>query len=318
MVESAKEAKNIMDEKVQRITENFAEVRSMVYQREAESKEQEVAMEKLKETVSHVDTSKILAEFSARDEQMRDINTRMERQERNTKMVTGDVSRIKGLMTDIGSLENIMKATKHVGEKLETIQEIENKMKAMFTKLEGVYVDMKKKLDEFSNYKVKADKIDGMVNDLTKNVEEQTRRMSDFVSKSDVDSLKTEIQGMKTEIQKKAAAPVTGAAPVNPQLQSEKEEIEALLATLDENYKSKQMPEEEYKKARESNEAKLAEIENKMKAGAPKPSGSPKEKKEEKMEHRRVEMLSKLRESYENGEISRRAYMKSRKLLLSK
>ena len=111
LVDSIKEAKNITDEKLQRMTESFAELRSIIYQREAKAKEQEVLMDKLEDTVSRVDSARILREFTTRDEQLRDVNTRLEKIERSAKTLTETMNRIKGLMTDIGSLENIVKAS---------------------------------------------------------------------------------------------------------------------------------------------------------------------------------------------------------------
>ncbi len=319
MVDSVKEAKNIMDEKFQRTTENFAEIRSIVYQREARAKEEEVIIDKLKDTISQVDTARILREFTTRDEQLRDVNTRLERMERSEKMLSDSLNRIKGLMTDIGSLENIVKASKHVGEKLEKIQEIEGRMKASSSKLDGIYVDMKKKLDEFTEYKVKQDKLSEMADDIMKNVEELTRRLSDYATKTDIATINDELKIVRDQAKKAQAVQVS---PEVAGMREEKEEIESILSMLEENYKNKEIAEAEYKKAKESNMLKLAEAEKKIAAASSgkmpanaggKPSGGSAENK-----HTRVMMLAKLREAYENGELSKAAYDKSRRLLLKK
>jgi DNA repair ATPase RecN len=328
LVDSVKEAKNMVDEKMQRTTESFAEIRSMVYQREAASKEQSVLMDKLKDTVSQIDSARILREFTTRDEQLRDVNTRLERLERSNKMLTDSMNKIKGLMTDIGSLENIIKASKHVGEKLERIQEIEERLKATISRLDRVYVDMKRKVDEFNDYKVKQDKLSGMVDDVTKNVEEVSRRLSDYATKGDITAVKDEIKIVRDTAKQAAAAPAaaaSAAAPSTPAaspLHAEKEEIQALMASMEENYKSKVISKEEYEKAKEKNMQKIKEIEQKMSAQSGKPAGSGQSgtggASEGEDKHSRVMLLAKLRESYENGELSRTAYEKSRRLLLNK
>jgi chromosome segregation ATPase len=319
-VESAKEAKNIMDDKVQRITESFAEIRSIVYQREATAKEQEVAIDKIKETVSQVDTARILREFTTRDEQMRDVNTRLERLERSGKMLSETMNKIKGLMTDIGSLENVIKASKLVGEKLEKIQEIEERIKSISSRLDGVYIDMKKRLDEFGVYKIKQDKLSGMAEDLVKNVEDLTRRLSDYATKSDMYAFGDELKRVKYEI-KKVTAPEL--PPEVRGLQEEKAQIEDLLATLEENLKNKEISKEEYESAKEGNVKRLQQIEEKIRSyskSAPakaKVAEAPAATADGK-KHERVMMLAKLRESYEKGEISKQAYDRSKKLLLKK
>jgi len=322
LVESAKEAKNITDDKIQRIAESFAEIRSIVYQREAAAKEQEVVFDKIKDAVSQVDTARILREFTTRDEQLRDVNTRLERLERSGKMLTDTMNKIKGLMTDVGSLENIMRASKLVGEKLERIQEIEERIKATSSRLDSVYVDMKKGLDEFNVYKVKQDKLDGMSGDIVKNVEELTRRLVDYATKEDIDMVKRLIEKVKEQA-KAAAAPAL--PPEARLLQEEKEEIETLLATLEENLRNKEVSEKEYNNARSKNVLRLKEIEEKIRyyptpTANPTATGGkqPEPAGEEEEKHSKAMLLAKLRESYENGVISRVAYEKSKKLLLKK
>ena len=301
-------------DRFQRLSETFAEVRSVVYQREAKSKEEEMLLDKLKDTVSQVDTARIMKEFTTRDEQMRDINTRLERLERSSKMLNENMNRIKGLMTDIGSLENIMKGSKHVGEKLEKIQEIEERMKARSSKLDSIYVDIKRKLDEFAEYKVKQDQLTSLTEDTMKNIEELTRRMADYASKTDIENIKEQLNVVKEMASKASVSPVPAAG--SSPLQDEKEEIETLLATLEENHKNNEISDEEYQKAKEANMMKLAEIEKKMKSAESSGGSGRKEHADEK--HARVMMLAKLRESYENGEISKRAYERSKELLLKK
>ncbi len=325
LVDSVKEAKNIVDEKMQRVVENFAEIRSIVYQREANSKEQNVLMDKLKDTVSQIDSARILREFTTRDEQMRDVNTRVERLERTNKMNSDSLSKIKGLMTDIGSLENIIKASKHVGEKLERIQEIEERQKATTSRLDGVYVDMKKKLDEFNDYKIKQDKLNGMVEDVVKNVEEVSRRLSDYATKADVTSVKDELKVVRQTATAAASAPhvqtaspaASGTSPEVSKLREQKSEIETMLATLEENFNAKAMSEDEYNSAREKNMQKLVELEKKISAASSSEASS-KTASGSGGSHSKVMLLAKLKESYENGEISRNAYEKSRRVLLGK
>jgi DNA repair exonuclease SbcCD ATPase subunit len=321
VVESAKEARNRMDDKMQRITDSFAEIRSMVYQREAKSKEQEVVLDKLKDTIAQVDTARILKEFTTRDEQLRDVNTRIEKLERGLKMLSETMNKIKGLMTDVGSLENVLKASKHAGEKLERIQEIEERIRAVSSRLDSTYVDMKKRLDEFAAYRVKQDRLDGMGNDLIKNVEEITRRLADFSTKDDLDVVKKTIDKLKDQV--KAAAEGPALPPDLRRLQEEKEDIEALLSTLEENLRNKEITQDEYNKTRSMNLERIKEIEEKIQAYTTKHTAA--EKKEEPEpagaeggKHKKSMLLAKLRESYESGEISRAAYEKSKKLLLKK
>ncbi|MBN2330933.1 MAG: hypothetical protein JXC85_03890 [Candidatus Aenigmarchaeota archaeon] len=322
LVESMKEAKNVTDDKIQRMMESFAEIRSIVYQREAQSKEQEVVFDKLKDAISQVDSARILREFTTRDEQMRDVNTRIERLERSGKMLSDTMNRIKGLMTDIGSLENIMKGSKLVGEKLERIQEIEERMKAASTKLDGLYVELRKRLDEFNTYRVRQDKTEGMLADIMKNMEDVTRRLSDYATRDDMEVVKQAVSEVKEQAMKAAKSTEIELPPEAKMLQEEKEEIETLLSTLEENLRNKDISEEEFNSAKTKNLQRIREIDAKIASYS-----KPKAQKGEDpaatgggggKRHSKAMMLAKLQESYKNGEISRRAYEKSKRMLLKK
>jgi hypothetical protein len=320
LVDSVKEAKNVMDDKLQRVNENFAEIRSIVYQREAAGKEQTVLLDKLKDTVSQIDSARILREFTTRDEQLRDVNARLERLERSNKMLTETMAKIKGLLTDVGSLDNIVKASKHVGEKLEKMQELEEKMKATSTRLNSLFLDMKKKLDEFAEYRVRQDKLAGTGEDLVKNVEELTRRLTDYATKADVTGIRDELklvrEAAKSASSRPAQAAASGSSAEIAKLREEKDEIESLLETLEENYKAKAMGEDDYRKAKDNSIRKLADIERKMKQAAS--GGAHAGAGDDEGKYSRAMLLAKLRESYETGEITKQAYDRSMKLLLTK
>ena len=321
LVESGAGARKIMDDKVQRIVEGFAEIRSIVYQREAVAKEQEVLINKLKDVISHVDTARTLKEFTIRDEQIKDVNTRLEKLERGNKMLNDTMTKIRGLLTDVGSLENVIKASKMVGEKLEKIQEIEDRMRTSSSKLDGIYVDMKKKLDEFATYKVRQDKLDGMAQDMFRNVEEVTRRLADFVSKDDLEGVRKQMLSAREEMMASAGAarPLPQSASMQiAALQEEKDQIETLLSTLEENLKGKELSQGEYDSAKVKSLQKLAEIDRKVAAlsegGARGAAGEAGEERK----HGKAMLLAKLRESYENGEISKAAYDRGKRLLMKK
>jgi len=172
---------------------------------------------------------------------------------------------------------------------------------------------------------VKQDKLNGMVEDVVKNVEEVSRRLSDYATKADVASVKDEVKIVRETAAAAASAPPAQAtapaasqSPEMAKLNEQKSEIETMLSTLEENFKTKAMSEEDYNNAKEKNMQKLVEIEKNIKAASPSAGGAGKASAEGEGGHSRVMLLAKLRESYENGELSRAAYQKSRRLLLGK
>ncbi len=104
-------------------------------------------------------------------------------------------------------------------------------------------------------------------------------------------------------------------------LQEEKEEIETLLGTLEENRNNKEISAEEYNSAKSSNLEKIKEIDAKLKSYS-KPDKKSKKgaagADDEDEKGSKAMLMAKLKESYESGELSRKAYLKSRRMLIRK
>jgi len=193
-------------------------------------------------------------------------------------------------------------------------------MQKMFDKVQGLYAELSKRMEEFMLYRAKQDRMEDLLTETIKNVDELMTKSAYFITKDDLEAfratLATEVSPTKEE--------------VSYDLASQKEEIEIFLKTLDEEFKNKSISKEEYEKLKKANIDKLKEIESKMKASSttnilseekqttsPQPSKEKKEVSKESKEKNEA-LLKDLEDSFKKGFISKEAYEKTKKMLLGK
>lgn len=330
LVESIKESRKISDEKIQRVVEGLAEIRTMVYGREASTKEQEIKFEKVMDIMNKLEPEKLMMELSKRDKEMSDQKLRMDKLEETTKEFGEMFKRIEKLLKDIGSLENVVKVSNEASEKLMSMQNIETSNRKMLDKIQGIYAELSKRMEEFMLYKAKQSRIEDLVNELLKNLDSVNTKMDFFVTKEDMESFKASVQA--------SAAPAEATPGVSSE---EKEEVEMLMKSLEEEFKSGVISKEDYEKMKNANLEKLKNMESVKAEGAPVPAAPAPPAKEEKGEggkgkkevepakeekpertkesgEREDMLLKDLEETFKKGFISKKAYEKTRKMILGK
>ncbi|MCK4532126.1 MAG: hypothetical protein KAT94_04600, partial [Candidatus Aenigmarchaeota archaeon] len=259
LIETIREGKKISDEKVQRIVEGLAEIRTMVYGREASMKEEEVKLEKIMDVMNKVEPEKLIMELGRRDKEISNQNLRVTKLEETTGEFGEMLKRIEKLLQDIGSLENVVKISNEATEKLMSMQTIERNNQKMLDKIQGIYAELSKRMEEFMLYRAKQDRMDDLLSEVMKNLDDINTKAAYFVTKDDLESFRA---AMRTAAPA-AAAPTAGDEIGEFKLQ--KGEIEMLMKSMEEEFKSGTISEEEYEKMKKANLAKLDEIESKMK-----------------------------------------------------
>jgi hypothetical protein len=309
-LESVKENKKVIDDKIQRLAEGIAEVRASLYQREATMKEHDVIMRRLQEAVEVFDPAKISLRMQSRDGEINTQNIKIEKFERSILDMSNVVKRIQTAIQDIGSLENVVSVSRKVSEKHAEMERMINSMQKTSDKVSGIYVELSKKLDEFAVYKVKQDRVDALSKELMRAVEDIGAKMGMYATKEDIVTMKDVLKG--------AAPSQSSVVPAAAGESPEREEIEALLKTLEEEYKSNRIGREEYEKARAANMKRLESP-----AGpapqSPRPAMKKTSKSVEREEPEPVQsddIFAELEHSFRAGLISREAYEKTKKLLL--
>jgi hypothetical protein len=329
LLETVKEGRKILDEKMQRVTEGMAELRSIVYQREVSIKDQEIKFGKLMDSVSQVDPEKIVMEMKKRDREISNQGMKIERMGRIIDALNETIGRMKNVMVNIGSLENVIKVSNTVTENLQAMESLRGNIEKSADRVQSIYVELSERMEEFLLYRSKQDRMEDLVNELMRSVEDMNTKLSRFVTREDLEAFR---QSFRPSGEAKADV-------IN-DLQIQKEEINMLVKTLEDEYKNKRISKEEFERTKKANLEKLEGIESKIKEEAERQAAAPAipEAPEGETEAKPVEeklktvappktpalkkkrseaLLKDLEDTYKKGFISKEAYERTKKMILS-
>jgi tetrahydromethanopterin S-methyltransferase subunit B len=196
---------------------------------------------------------------------------KIEKLERKSDDMFKNLTQIRSLLESIGGLENIAKVDKDITKKMAEIDEKVKKINRLSDKTEKMYIDLNKKMEDFFLYQTKQDSLDEIVKEMMRTVDNMGLRMENLVNNEDFTTLKEDISliGNRIDEMKRLIdiiVPIVKVKIPEPikTLQKEKEDIENLMTSLEEEFRKGSFTEKDYKKARSKNQKKLTDIERKL------------------------------------------------------
>ncbi len=282
LIDALKEGGTASDERMQRLTESIGELRSMMFNTDNSVKSGESKIELLEENMAELDPRKIEKEFSKRDQSLGVFDLRVEKLERKMQDTTTGVHELQDILTSVGGLHNIADIDHEVTKKLEAVREESKEIKRMTERTEKMFLELNKRMDEFFVYRAKQEALDEIVRDVIKSIDSVNTRLENTVNKSYVKDLRDSFKGFEDKISK-INSTMSSALPLADlmlpkemqEMSSERESIKLLLVSLDEEARDKKISNEEYVQAKEANQKKLEEIEDKIRQQIQKPGATP-------------------------------------------
>ncbi len=316
LITTVKEGLGATNERLQVVSEQMAELRTLSHQREARVREAEVKLEKLSDIVSGLELKKLKKEFEKRDRTLGEHAMKIEKLEKLTELMRKEQRRLGNILEEIGSIENVLRVLKEVDSKLKTISKKGEHIEKISGKVEKLYVELSKRLEEFSSYKDEQMKLKDLVEELMRSVEELSMKITEYAKREEVESLREmlerRIESLRAETEELIPEPIK-------ELRKEKESIEELLATLEREYEEGTISEKEYTEAKERNLERLRIVEEKIRKTWEEIKGAKKRREEKKPLRKKEEgLVAELEELFRKGMISREAYEKSKKILLGR
>ncbi|MBU5688720.1 MAG: hypothetical protein KQA41_00615 [Candidatus Aenigmarchaeota archaeon] len=336
-LDAQKDLRTATDEKLQRLTESIGELRSMLFQKESEIDKMNVKVQRIEEVFNDVKPEQYTRELQKRDKELANQNLRLEKLEKMSYDMVKDVNDMRNVFKEIGSVENLVNVSKRINEKFIKMENMLKDVEKISEKLEKHFVEINKKLEEFEEYKNKQLQIDGLSKDLLKAVDDINIKIGKLASEEEVFKLKEMLNDFTKDLEDvkksvKSGIPFVGPLPEEIQkLQEEKDKIKTFLDSIDEQYKSRAIKEEEYKRIREANLQKLADIDAKIRESIEKIKGipnvqpqpipqpvqqTPQIQEQPQQEDKASKLLSELKDLYKKGLISEKAYQKTSRLLI--
>lgn len=335
-IDTIKDERSTGKEGMQRLTEEVGEIRSNVSALDRKVSESEIKVTEISESLGDLRPHRFLRVMKEQDSSIKMHDARIDKLDDLTSVMLKKVGQIEQVLKRLGSLEKIVNFSKEAAKRLLEIENREKRISRIADKIDGIFMELNKRLDEFVLYKAKQDTLDELSQEMMKSLDDLNTKLQKYAEKDDLDSLRDTITSELASIRSGS-----GASPQVQRLESQKTEVESLIAMLDEQFKSGALPEKDYKKTRQINTDRLKDIENRLaqamsgsgaspaqspggQAEGPGPSaGKPPEEPAQgenppgkgTRESENTELLSQLEDSLTRGLISREAFDKTKKLI---
>jgi predicted nucleic acid-binding Zn-ribbon protein len=281
-IEAMKDERSGGNENTQRLTEELGELRSSVSGIDRKVSESDMKVFEINEALGDLRPARFLKSLQDEDKSIKIHDARLDKLDDLNSVMLKKLGQIEEVLKRLGSLEKIVSFSKEAAKRLLEIENREKKINRIADKIDGIFMELNKRLDEFVLYRAKQDTLDELSQEMMKSLDDISTRMEKYAEKGDLDMLKdmfqTELASIRTS---------SGTSPEVQRLEAQKTEIESLVAMLDEQFKAGALPENEYKKTKQINMSRLSDIEKKIeaaKSGAaeeePAPAQSPEQWKE--------------------------------------
>jgi len=271
-IDTLKETNSGMSERMQTINESIGELRSHGSQRESVIKDMQSKLDTIDDEVSAINPQKYSKALEKRDKTAGKQDMRIEKLEMKASDIAKTTGEIRKLLESIGGLENISNVSKDIGKKMNHVTQLYDDMQKLANRIEKIYVQLNKRMEDFAIYKSKQENVEGVVKDIIKSIDAVSVRLDDYVTIPNFDSLKKGISDLEIRIntlQEMIGKVIPVARMKIPQpirdLQEEKEAIQSINDSLESEYAEGRMAKESYDLVREKNIKKMGSVETALK-----------------------------------------------------
>ncbi len=267
-VDAIKDEKTDTEENIRRIMEEIGELRSGVNSLESRMSEQEIKMEEAISTMKYLKTDQFVRDLQRKETEIKTHEARLDKIDDMLSMLIKKVTTIEDAFKDLGSLENVARFSQGLAAKIKEIDDREAKITKLADRVNSIFIELNKRLEEFMFYKVKQQTLDELSQETMKSLEEINTKIEGFASKEDLEMLRNTVEQRIAEVASSGGAgnAVSSKSPKLRQLETQREEIEGLLAMLDEQLASKKISKADYEKTKKINTKRLEDIEKQIMA----------------------------------------------------
>lgn len=256
MMDAKKDEKSLMEERLQRVIEEVGEIRSSTSSMEGRLSEQEMKMEELKEIIDFLKPERFTKDLQKKDAELKSHEDKIERLDETMSMILKNINAIKNVLERMGSIENIARMSNEISKKLIEIDEKSKKMTRVADRIDNIFVELNKRMEEFLFYKAKQDALDALSKETLKSIDEINMKLENFAQRSELEDLRAVMGGGQSEV----SAPVeeeTSEPDEITKLKFQKQEIKDFLNMLDEQHKGGEINEKDYQQAKKTNTEKI-------------------------------------------------------------
>jgi hypothetical protein len=267
LLETLRETGHVTDETIQTMSESIGELRSLVFQADASLKETMVKLEKIEDDIAQVKPKEIDKKFREIDADTDKKNIEMEKFRTKIEDSGDKLNKMYEMLKSIGGIENLVDINKKIQEKLKNVEEAVKYIGRIGAKTEKQFMDLSRGLEDLVIFKARQEDQDESLKEVLKSIDALNVKFESYVSKKDLEDFREEVFTIKKEVENidKVLPMVNEKLPDDIlELRKEREDINMLLVSLQEQLDTKKITKTEYTSFKEGNEKRLREIERQL------------------------------------------------------
>ncbi|MCK4496702.1 MAG: hypothetical protein KAU24_00795 [Candidatus Aenigmarchaeota archaeon] len=253
-----KDEKTSGNETIRRLTEEIGEMRSNIGALDRKTSQQEIIVTEINTAIADLKPQKFVKFLRKEDAQVKMHDAKIQRIEDVTSLLIKRITQVEEVLKKIGSLEKIADFGRDIAKRLVEIENREKRIGRISDRIDSIFMQLNKRLDEFMLYKAKQDTLDELSREMMKTIDEMNTKIEGFAKKEDLNLLRETLESRISGVG------VPAASPEVIKLQEQKSEIEGLLGILEEQFKKGELKKEEYEKAKKVNTERMESIDKKI------------------------------------------------------
>jgi methyl-accepting chemotaxis protein len=183
---SFEEARGRIDDRMMRISEQVGELRTMILEREKSFGFLESDVEKIKDVFEEIKPSEFSKELDKKERKIAKNEMKIEKLENLVEKLSEEVSGFRRLLDKIKSIENLIDVSKEISEKISGIDETKKYTDRLAAKTETIFSELSKHLAELEDYKSKVERVDEIIKELMRSVDEISVKLDNTVEKKEL------------------------------------------------------------------------------------------------------------------------------------
>jgi len=260
-IEAVKDEKKGNADTIRRIMEEMGEIRSNVASSDGRLSDAAMKVDDMTETLKMLKPERFTKLLTKLDSSIKQNEAKIEKLDDISSVVIKKVGLVEDVLREMGSLEKIVSFSKNIASRMIMVDQTEKRITRVGDKIDGIFVEINKRLEDFMLYKAKQDTSDELIQEMMKNMDEIDTKISGLVTKEELEEMR---DNLETRISSAAETAGVKASPAIAKYNEQKEEINSVLEMMEEQFKSGALKKDEYEKAKKINTERLVGIEKKI------------------------------------------------------
>ncbi len=193
-IEALQEVRKSFTERFTRISEQIGELRSMILDRDRTIQEIELKAVKASDLVNSIKPEKLLTEVQKQDVKIEALKANLEGNEAIMDRIMEELREIRNKLKFFSGLKEIVKLSEEVKKELIEIKKVEGTISADSDKVETIYSEMRKKLQDIDTFKSQLQEIKANIDQNMKDVDFLKNKVMGLAEKDELEKLTSKVQ----------------------------------------------------------------------------------------------------------------------------